>query len=134
MANTQARSIYDESDILSCRNDEASTISKGMVVKRGVAQDGCLLFDAVTDEPLGITQNDVLTGQWCTLQKSGRAPVLIGATVAVGDKLMPHATNGKLIVWTASADDNAAFCAIANQAGVDGDLIEADLRMYMRQG
>jgi hypothetical protein len=134
MSAIQPRASYDATDIVSVRNDEATTLSKGMVVKRGTAQDGALLFDAVTDEILGVMQNDTLAGKFGTAQKDGRAVVLYGATIAVGDRLMPHATNGKAIVWTAAGGANAAVLGIANSAGVDGDLGEVDLQLSVRQG
>lgn len=134
MAAVQARASYDSTDVISARNDEATTISKGMVVKRGTSQDGCLLFDAVTDEILGVAQNDIAAAAFGAVQKDGRARVLYGTTVAVGDRLMPHATNGKAILWTAAGGSNAAVLGVANSAGVDGDLGEVDLQLSVRQG
>ncbi len=134
MAVAQPRVSYSEGDTLSVRNDEATTLSKGMIVKRGTSQDGALLFDAVTDDILGVVMNDIPAGKWGAVQRGGRAAVLLGATIAPGDRLMPHATNGKAIAWTASAGNNAAVLGNANSAGADGDLAEVDLAIAVRQG
>ncbi len=135
MAVSQPRVAWDPRDNVSVRNDEATTLVKGTIVKRGTVQDGVLLPDAVTDECLGVIQNDTLTAEWGVAQAGGAAAVLAGAAVAVGDKIMPT-TAGKGIPWTAAAGANAALIGTANSAAAADELFECELAgpANMKQG
>lgn len=127
MSIAQARYSFDPADMVSVRNDEATALTRGMIVKRATAQDGALLPDASTDSLLGVVFDDeIAAGAYGTVQIRGQARVLAGATLTAGMDLMPT-TAGKAVEWTAAAGTNAAMVGSCNQGAALDELFECEL-------
>lgn len=82
-----------------------------------------VLVSALGQSPIGILQNDPVSGAPCDVATSGVFPARYGGTVAVGDELVA-AANGRLIAKSAVAAGITAGRVIARAiyAGSDGDI------------
>ncbi len=128
--------IVSPEDIVSFQNGTGSTITANKVVMRdSTTTEGIKLPTAVTDQCVGVTMRDIPTGEYGPLQRAGRAYVTAGAAMATaGVEVMPT-TAGKVIAWTASADDNAfSIGSIVGTASADGDTVLIDLNLHFHQG
>lgn len=126
MAVPQPRTSFGPPDLLSVYNEEATTLSKGMVVKRGALRDGVQLLDDTADAHLGVIREDIPTLSWGSCQIGGQAAVLAGGAIAIGDKI-EGGTNGKGTAWASGAGTNTNHVGIANSVAADGELFECEL-------
>lgn len=122
-------------NIVSGYNGTGSTIAAQRVVMRdATAADGVKLPTAVTDACVGITLNSIGDASYGGIQRAGRALCTAAAAITDGAQLMTN-TAGKVLMWTASAGDNAFLIGTAaNAASADGDDIYVDLNMSFKQG
>ena len=128
--------IVPDGALVAFQNGTGSTITAGKVVMRDSSTtEGIKLPSAVTDQCVGVTMRDIETGTYGPVQRAGRAYVTAGAAMATaGVEVMPT-TAGKVIAWTASADDNAfSIGSLVGTAGADGDTVLVDLDLHFHQG
>lgn len=107
-------------------------IAKGSAVKIGSDKDHVAIGAANTDDCIGVAQSassaaeDVIE----VALPGGGAKVLAGETITAGKLLVSH-TNGRLVQTNASAD---RVVAVALEAGVNGDLIAAEVLLGVAVG
>lgn len=119
--STSAKKLYSYKILAACARGKAVKFS---------STDGQTLAKctAVTDKIAGILQNATTDANEVAevALPGGGAMGLLGGTVAAGDQLGTH-TDGTLIK-VANAHDSV--CAIAQMAGVSGDLIPVEVVSY----
>lgn len=54
-------------------------------VKFGATEDEVVLCDAVTDDPIGVLQNNPAEGEEATVMHAGRSKVVAGSALTYGD-------------------------------------------------
>lgn len=127
--------IVPDGAIVSYQNDINATIATNIVVMRDASvTEGIKLPTGVTVSCAGVTMRSIADGTYGPVQKDGRAYCTAAAAITAGDDLMTD-TAGKVLTWTASADDNAFFIGTAvGAASADGDTLLVDLNLHFKQG
>jgi hypothetical protein len=105
------------------KNVSAAVIVKNVVVKRGAARDEALLPAAVTDQPWGVTTEDLPIGGTRSIQVEGVALIKVSAAIAIHARVQAG-TDGRI----ATAATNSAIVgqALAAAAAAD-DIIPVEL-------
>jgi hypothetical protein len=127
--------IVPDGAIVAYQNDINATIATNIVVMRdSTVTDGIKLPTGVTVSCVGVTMRAIEDGTYGPVQRSGRAYCTAADAITAGADLMTD-TAGKVLTWSASADDNAFFIGTAvGAAGADGDTILVDLNLHFKQG
>jgi hypothetical protein len=126
---SQPRTIEQPSYFRVGSNEESSAIAKGLIVKAGTAADGILIATAATSALLGVTVEPIAPGKSQSYQVGGKAAVLSGAAITVGQVLTSDAA-GKAVPLTASASSTARILGTAKTAAGGADeWVEVELQI-----
>lgn len=91
------------------------------LVKHDSTGTGVKLTAAATDKPCGVLMNEPTSGKPAEVACGGTLKVKLTGTCSAGDILGPSSTAGKAKVKDTDEDE---YVAQANEAGVDGQLVE----------
>lgn len=126
---SQPRTIEQPSYFRVGSNEEVTAMAKGYIVKAGTAADGILLATAATSALLGVTVEPISPGKSQSYQMGGKAAVLSGAAITVGQILTSDST-GRAVPLTASASSTAQILGIAKTAASGaGEWVEVELQL-----
>jgi hypothetical protein len=132
MANyvTQPRTIENGSVHRLGYNAGSSDIAAGYILKHdGTNVDGVALASASTDSLAGVSNEIIEAKKTRSYQRSGKAWVFAGDTVAIGNKLVADATGRAVAAAAASAANFENTLGTAVTAGAVGDKIEVELEI-----
>lgn len=116
---------YVEAQVVTMKAGGAITANR--LVKLDSTEGQVVVTTAITDVVFGVALNTVASGAAVSIEVGPTTTkVTAGATITVGQQLMPLASGaGKVAV---SAGATAVDCGTAAMAGGDGEIIEMVLR------
>jgi len=121
------RTITEPSYYRTGVNEEATQIAKGYILMQGTASDGALLGTSATGKLLGVSVEPMDVGVQQSYQMGGKAAVLSGAAVSLGDPVTCDAT-GRAVTASGSATSTARILGQAKTASSGaGEWIEVEL-------
>lgn len=111
-------------------NGTGTDIAAGYILKHdGTNVDGIALAAASTDALAGVSTEAIEDGKTRSYQRSGKAAVLAGGTVALGAKVVADATGRAVTAAAASAanfENTLGTCVVAGEVG---DWLEIELEI-----
>ena len=126
----QPRTIEDGSVHRPGYNGTGTDIAVGYILKHdGTNVDGIALASAATDSLAGVSTEIIEDGKTRSYQRSGKAAVLAGGTVALGAKVVADATGRAVTASAASAanfENTLGTCCVAGEVG---DWLEVELEI-----
>jgi len=120
---TQPRTITQPNYFRPARNDGATTIEPGYILKRGNTVDEVELASAATDAFCGVSVEDIEQDQTRSMQVDGKVAVVAGGSISIGDRLTSDA-NGKAIAATANTQTTLGYAVTAASAS---EWVEVEL-------
>jgi hypothetical protein len=84
------------------------------------------LCTAVTDKPIGVLQNQPISGKEAAVVVEGGTKIKVGTGgVTVGDRIGTAATTGQAVPYVAGTDTTKYLVGTVLQTGAAGDLVPA---------
>lgn len=99
---------------------------KGYAVKID-GSGNAIVVSALTDVPFGILENAPTSGKLATITRTGPTKAVLGTGGATKGQLLGPAADGRLIARALGTDTTKYVCAVCDQTGSAGELVDVEV-------